>query len=307
MRHPVVVRVGLTIAIMSPALLVVVLACSEAAPRHAETAQASATVALLDAPDESFVRGPVTINYRSIGTGDPILFVHGYGDNLKMWAGLADSLATQHRVIAMDTRGFGRSSKPAGVASYGQAMVDDMVALLDHIGAGKAHVVGYSMGALLAAELALGHPDRVRTATLAAGGFQDRTAMRAMTAPWIADLENGRRLTSLLKQIVPVLPDSTVRAFSDQLFAESDSAALVDAMKGFEALSTDWQKAASSTIPAVVIVGVDDPLRRYSRDLAARWPGAKLVELPATDHMTVFSAPQMLEEIRVLVAANPRP
>jgi pimeloyl-ACP methyl ester carboxylesterase len=292
---------------MSPGLLVGILACSESAPRQTETGQASASVALLDAPDESFVGGPVTINYRSTGTGDPILFVHGYGDNLKMWAGLADSLATQHRVIAMDTRGFGRSSKPAGVANYGQAMVDDMVALLDHIGAGKAHVVGYSMGALLAADLALAHPERVRTVTLAAGGFRDRAAMRAMTAPWIADIEGGRRLTGLLKQIVPVLPDSTARAFSDQLFAESDSAALVDALKGFEDLSIDWQKAATSTIPAVVIVGVDDPLLPYSRELAAKWPGAKLVELPDTDHMTVFSAPRMLEEIRALIQANAQP
>jgi pimeloyl-ACP methyl ester carboxylesterase len=288
------------------ALSLAVLACSSEPPRQAPATASAAPVSLLDAPDQSFARGEVTINYRSIGTGEPILLVHGYGDNLKMWAGLADSLATTHRVIAVDTRGFGKSSKPAGVANYGQAMVDDLVALLDHVDATQAHVVGYSMGAMLAAELATDYPARVRTATLAAGSFREKKEdMRAMIAPWIDDLEQGRRLVTLIKQVVPVLPDSTVRNFSDQLFAESDSAALVGAMRSFEDLNVDWSKVATSRVPTIAIVGVDDPLRPWSTLLASRWPGAKLVEIPATDHMTIPASAQLLAEIRALATANP--
>src|SRR5688500_10142587 len=88
--------------------LAVAPACAESA-RQPESAPARATqTTLLDAPDRAFTRGTVTINYRSIGSGDPILLLHGYGDNLKMWAGLGDSLATTNRVIAVDTRGFGK-------------------------------------------------------------------------------------------------------------------------------------------------------------------------------------------------------
>jgi pimeloyl-ACP methyl ester carboxylesterase len=185
-------------------------------------------------------------------------------------------------------------------------MVEDLIALLDTTGATQVHVVGYSMGALLAASLALSHPERVRTVTLAAGGFlEDPAAMRDFVRPWIDDLEHGRRLANILKQIVPVLPDSQARSFSDQIFAESDSTALVDILKSFPGLSADWAQVAATKIPAVAIVGADDPLRQYSRDLAARWPGARLVEVPATDHMTISTSPRLLDEIRLVMTAAP--
>jgi pimeloyl-ACP methyl ester carboxylesterase len=249
--------------------LAAVVACAEPAPQR-ESVPIVAPTALLDAPDQTFSRGGITINYRSIGSGEPVLLIHGYGDNLKMWAGLGDSLAAAHRVIAVDTRGFGRSSKPAGVEYYGRTMVEDLIALLDTTGATQVHVVGYSMGALLAASLALSHPERVRTVTLAAGGFLDPAAMRDFVRPWIDDLEHGRRLTNILKQVVPVLADSQARSFSDLIFAESDSAAPVDVLKSFPEISVDWARVAATKIPAVAIVGADDPLRQYSRDVAAR-------------------------------------
>ena len=223
-----------------------------------------------------------------------------------MWAGLADSLATTNRVIAVDIRGFGKSSKPAGVEKYGLTMVEDLIALLDTVGVKQAHVVGYSMGAMLAAHLALLHPDRVRSATLAAGVYhKDAASMRAMVAPWVDDLESGRRLTRLLKQVVPVLADSQVKTYSDQLFAQSDSAALVASMKSFVDMNVNWAAVANTKVPTVVIVGTDDPLLPYSRDLGAQWPNAKLVEIPATDHATIPAAPQLLNEIRILAKANP--
>ena len=149
-----------TLAVGAFAALAV--ACGEP-PRQPQAPPAARPTTLLDAPGQTFTRGGITINYRSIGQGEPVLLLHGYGDNLKMWAGLADSLATTYRVIAVDARGFGKSSKPAGVENYGTAMVDDFIALLDTTGTTQVHVVGYSMGALHVATLALSHPDRVRT------------------------------------------------------------------------------------------------------------------------------------------------
>jgi pimeloyl-ACP methyl ester carboxylesterase len=185
-------------------------------------------------------------------------------------------------------------------------MVDDLVALLDHERITQAHVIGYSMGAVLTAQLALMHPERVRTATLAAGIFpKDSAAMHALGAPWIAEITSGRRLTKFVKDIVPVIPDSVARAYSDQLFAQSDSAALLGVMEGLPRLNVDWEKVAATRVPAVVVVGVDDPLRPYSAALAAKWPGARHVELPATDHMTVFTSPVLLAEVRALLSASP--
>ena len=273
----------------------------------ASTSAAATVTALAEAPDQSFSRGDVAINYRVIGAGEPVLLVHGYGDNLMMWSGfLADSLARDYRVVAIDTRAFGKSGKPAGAEHYGGAMVDDLVALLDHERIAQAHVVGYSMGAILTAELALTHPGRVRTATMVAGIFpKDSVAMHALGAPWIADIASGRRLTRFVQYIVPLLPDSVARGYSDQLFAESDSAALLGVLEGLPRLSVDWAKVTASQVPVVVAVGIDDPLRPYSAALAANWPEAKHVELPATNHITVFTSPVLLAEVRGLLSANP--
>lgn len=79
----------------------------------------------------------------------------------------------------------------------------------------------------------------------------------------------------------------------------------MDVLKSFPEISVDWAQVAATKVPAVAIVGADDPLRQYSRDVAARWPGAKLVELPATDHMTIPASPRLLDEIRLVVTAAP--
>lgn len=303
--------IGSKLVVVVAALALACLACTQSKDGvvdSAATAPADATVTTLaEAADQSFSRGDVAINYRVIGAGEPVLLVHGYGDNLMMWSGfLADSLARGYRVIAVDTRAFGKSGKPAGAEHNGVAMVGDLVALLEHERIAQAHIVGYSMGAVLTAQLALTHPERVRTATMAAGIFpKDSAAMHALGAPWIADVMSGRRLTKFVKDIVPVLPDSIARGYSDQLFAESDSAALLGVLEGFPRLSVDWEKVGASRVPALVVVGVDDPLRQYSVALAAKWPGAKHVELPATDHMTVFTSPVLLAEVRALLSASP--
>jgi pimeloyl-ACP methyl ester carboxylesterase len=257
--------------------------------------------ALLSTPDRTITRGEVTINYRVMGAGEPILLVHGYGDRLEMWAGFADSLARENQVIVVDTRGFGRSSKPAGEKSYGLAMVDDLVVVLDQEKATRAHVVGYSMGALLAANLALLHPDRVSSAALVAGGYlPSPDSMRKWIAPYVADLAQGRRLERLLRDVVPALPDSQVKPFSDQIVADGDSAALLGVMQSFPALTPDWSKVPTSGVTALIIIGANDPLVPYSRDLAERWPKAKLVEVAGTDHMTLIASPQLLREVRAL-------
>lgn len=288
-------------------LPVLLFACAEPTPRADTTVATPATpVSFEKAPDESFTDGAVTINYKSLGSGEPMLLVHGYGDNLGMWASIADSLGPTYRRIAMDVRGFGKSSKPAGQDNYGLAMVDDMLKLLDHVGVQRAHVVGFSMGAALAANFALLHPDRVATVTLASGPFlASQAATRTLIEPWVKDVMTGHRLETLIRQIAPSIPDSLVRPFSDATFAASDSAALLGALQGFEDLTVDWAKVVSAAVPAVVISGEKDPLLAYSRAIAAKWPGAKLVEIPGADHGSLPATPELLGEIRNIAARYP--
>ena len=96
------------------------------------------------------------IRYIDQGSGEPVVLVHGLLGNIEAsWgdAGIVANLSKDHRVIALDNRGHGKSEKPHDVKKYGKEMVEDAVRLLDHLKIQKAHVVGYSMGAMLTAKL----------------------------------------------------------------------------------------------------------------------------------------------------------
>src|SRR3954453_5722440 len=106
--------------------------------------------------DQFFDSAGVRIRYIEEGQGEPVVLVHGYtSDAEAQWArtGVIQALAAQYRVIAMDLRGHGGSGKPHDPAQYGPEMSLDIVRLLDHLGIRRAHIVGYSMGAHIVAQL----------------------------------------------------------------------------------------------------------------------------------------------------------
>ncbi len=123
----------------------------------------------LHAEEATFDSNGVKIRYLVEGEGEPVLLIHGFVVNKELQWGLPGTikaLAKDHRVIALDNRGHGKSGKPTDPKKYGMEMVEDAVRLLDHLKIKKAHVVGYSMGAVITAKLMVTHPDRLLSATL---------------------------------------------------------------------------------------------------------------------------------------------
>ena len=90
----------------------------------------------------------IALNYVAMGEGTPVVLVHGYTSAGDSWLnnGVAATLAEHHRVLVLDARGHGRSDKPHDVDAYGTKMAADLVALLDHEGIERAHLVGYLDG-----------------------------------------------------------------------------------------------------------------------------------------------------------------
>lgn len=244
----------------------------------------------------------VTLRYREIGRGEPVVLLHGYVDRLEMWYGVADSIARTHRVIVPDLRGFGESI-PAAEAPYGRVMRADVVALLDHLGITQAHLIGYSLGALLAAGVALEQPDRVASATLVAGPFYpDSIAAVRDLQPFVRQLEQGRGLAGFFRWIAPTIPDSTIEPLARQIYDANDRRAMIEALRTLPALTLPWHRLDRLQVPAVAVVGRTDPLLGYSRAIAARWPGIKLVELAEADHVVVFGVPEVVSEFRAIAA-----
>ena len=102
----------------------------------------------------------ITINYEVHGEGEPLLMINGLADDLTSWAFQTEEFAKHYKTIVFDNRGIGGSDKPAGAYTTAQ-MAADACGLLDALDIERAHVLGVSMGGMIAQEFALAYPKRV--------------------------------------------------------------------------------------------------------------------------------------------------
>src|SRR5499433_3330479 len=227
-----------------------------------------------------FSAGSVELAYIDEGVGEPIVLVHGFASNKEVnWVhpGWVTMLTRAgRRVIALDNRGHGASSKLYDPSAYhSAAMAEDVRALLDHLGIGRADVMGYSMGARITAFLTVNHPARVRSAIF--GGLGIRLVEGVGLPESIAD--------ALEVPVLDNVRDPIGRMF--RIFAEqtkSDLRALAACIRGSrQTLSVN--QVASIRVPVLVAVGTKDQVAGSAGELAALIPGARALDVPDRDHM----------------------
>ncbi len=227
-----------------------------------------------------FTHDGVEIAYLDEGEGEPIVLVHGFASNRQVnWVSpgwLTTLTRAGRRVIALDNRGHGESTKLYDPAAYHSAiMAEDVRALIQHLGLPRADVMGYSMGARIAAFLSLAHPERVRSAVLGGLGIRlvegvglPDTIANALEAPSLADVSDP---TAYL-----------FRAFAEQ--TKSDLRALAACLRGSrQTLSGD--EVGRIAVPVLIAVGSEDPIAGSPQALAALIPGARALPIPGRDHM----------------------
>ncbi len=226
-----------------------------------------------------FDNGGVELAFMEQGQGRPILLIHGFVSNHQVnWVGTGwvDTLARAgRRVVALDNRGHGLSTKLYDPAAYHtQRMAEDALALLDHLGIEHAAVMGYSMGARIAAHLAMIAPSRLSALILGGLGIHlvdgaglPTTIAAAMDAPSLADVADpmGR----------------TFRAFADQTGA--DRAALAACIRGSRQ-TLSREEVGSIRVPTLIAVGTRDRIAGSAHDLAALMPNAVALDIPDKDH-----------------------
>lgn len=287
-------------------LAILALAAALTASAQPSTRQPTSDAgSLATAPDRFFSVDGQRIRFREVGRGEVVVLLHGRAGTLEAWAGgLADSLSPEFRVIAVDLRGHGQSSKPESPALYGPAMARDVVALLDHLQIRRAHLVGFSLGAVVTAYIAANFPARVRTASLLAGPFYvDSAATAHATASWIAEMESGSGFREVFRR--RGMSDSAAAAASARMLAVSTPAALVAMTRAMGNLMLDSARVRTLGVPVLVAVGTADELLENSRRYAAWWPGSRLIEVPGIGHGGIIRQPAIVRVVRERLRAGP--
>jgi pimeloyl-ACP methyl ester carboxylesterase len=230
---------------------------------------------------QKFSSEGIEIAYVDEGAGDDVvLLIHGFASNVATnWVdtGWVKTLVDAgYRVVAYDNRGHGRSAKLYDTAAYGAPiMAEDARRLLDHLGIERANVIGYSMGARIAAFLAFSHPGRVRSLVFGGLGLNMVRGV-AGTGPVAHALEAD----SIDEVTNPTA--RTFRAFAEQ--TKSDLKALAACIRSARAPITP-EALGALRCPVLVVVGERDVIGGSAVELAALIPGARGVELVGRDHM----------------------
>ena len=236
----------------------------------------------------------IEMNYELHGEGEPLVLIMGLTGNLEGWRPLVPAFAREYRVLIFDNRGAGLTDKPTGPYSM-PMMADDTAGLMDALGIESAHIYGVSMGGMIAQELVLRHPQKVKALVLGCttpgGPNSVPTPQKTVDALASAanmsvddELEIVMRLLYTEEFIVKyrdLLREMTLNSFDLQTYRPA-----VLAQSAAIASHNTYDRLPQIRAPTRVIAGGEDELvpSANSPILAERIPGAELVMYPKARH-----------------------
>lgn len=249
------------------------------------------------------------IYFEVEGEGHPLLLIHGGLGSLRMWDGQVPAFAEHYRVIRYDTRGFGRTETD----DVEFTNLGDAAAVLDHVGASSAYVVGQSRGGVIALDLTLDRPDRVDALVSVAGdisGYEPQLPEGVEPPPWdkMEPLWEAKDWDALAELETQVWVDGWGQS-QDRVDAEIRRRVkdwiLVNYRAGIaegkpQSLEPPAaERLAEVSVPTLVLIGAaDEPGTVISeRHLAGSVPRAQVVEFPGVAHMIQLEAPERFTQL----------
>ena len=260
-----------------------------------------------NAEEQYFESSGVPIHYVDQGEGTPVVLIHGVTSSAEFWTdiGVTQKLSEQHRTIALDCRGHGKSGKPHDRAVYGKQLVRDVVALLDHLNIEEAHVIGYSMGAEVALSLVVEYPERILSLVIGGSGWSGSQISETYTRS--ADsLDAHGSLGPALKQMYAEMPggpfpppsDEEIALIDDEITKDQDVKALQAVMWSMQdIINLSKDEVSAISIPVLGITGEFDPERSNLEKMIDVPHNYTLKVIAGTDHRSVFMDPQFIDSI----------
>jgi len=246
----------------------------------------------------------VSLHYEMAGQGDPILFIHGLGSSGRDWEMQVPFFAPNYRVVTVDMRGHGQSDKPRGPYSV-RLFAEDTAHLIQALAIAPAHVVGISMGGMIAFQLALDHPELVRSLVIVNSGpemvartFKERLAVQQRL--WITRLLGMRKMGEVLSQrLFPKPEHETQRAMLVERWAENDARAWRDSLRAIVGWSVA-DRLGEIRIPTLVVAADADYTPVSAKQAyVAKMPHAELAVVQDARHALPVERP---DEFNAVVA-----
>jgi 3-oxoadipate enol-lactonase len=244
-----------------------------------------------------FSNGGINFYYESAGEGDCLLFIHGLGSSSRDWEQQVPYFAKTYRVLTVDVRGHGQSDKPPGPYSIKQ-FTDDIAALLHNLAVSGTHVVGVSMGGMIAFQLAVDYPDLVKSMVIVNSGpeliprtFKEKLAIwqRFMILRFMGMRKMGEVLAPRL--FIKEEQDGLREQFIER-WAENDKRAYTDTMRALVGWSV-LDRISTINVPVLVIAADEDYTPVSAKEAYLnKLPNAQFLIIEDSRHATPVEHPE---------------
>lgn len=255
----------------------------------------------------------VRLYYEEVGQGTPVLFVHEFASDYRGWEPQMREFGKRYRCITYSARGYTPSDVPSDSAAYSyQHVMRDAVAMFDHLKIDKAHIVGLSMGGYTTLQVALNHPQRVRSMTLAGAGsgserwYTETFHKSSRDLGEVFERDGAAKVAATYgngpSRVPFALKDP--RGFGEFLkhLSEHDAKGSANTSRGFQGGRPslyDFEDAIRRlTIPALIVVGDEDErCIEPGLFLKATLPASGLVVFPKTGHVVNLEEPDLFNQV----------
>ncbi|NOY56396.1 MAG: alpha/beta fold hydrolase [Actinobacteria bacterium] len=246
--------------------------------------------------------GDLEMYYETLGSGDPVLLLHGLGSSSKGWVLQREPFAARHHVILTDLRGHGRTDRPPGPYSV-PMFAGDVLGLLDALELRAVNVVGLSMGGMVGFQLAVDHPDRVKSlVAVNAGPALVPSTLRDRFGLWqrrilVNLLPMGKIADTIGNRLFPEPGQAEFLRLFKEGFLENDKAGYKAATRALIGWSVADRIDRISCPVLVVSADQDYTPVSAKQEFVSRMPTARLAVVEHSHHATPIDQAETFNEL----------
>lgn len=244
----------------------------------------------------------IDLYYETVGKGQPVLFIHGLGSSSRDWEMQVFDFSKQYQVITFDLRGHGQSEKPRGPYTM-SLFAADTAELINSLGVAPIHVVGISLGGMIAFQLAVDHPELIKSLVIVNSGPE--VVVRTMKDRWnvfmrfaTVRLLGMRKMGEVLsKRLFPKDAQAEIQKLFVERWAENDARAYSDTLRAIVGWNVT-DRIHKINLPTLVVAADGDYTPVSVKEaVVQKMPQAKLVVIQDSRHATPVDSPEKFNEV----------